>query len=269
MKTSLPFAGALAVACVLANPRAAHAAERHFGFNYESSVLAPGAAEASPWSTARVGRDLYYSALEARLGMSLGLTRHLEGALYWNVTSVAEDIVLPGASLPSRLTSTELRSMSGQLKYRLSDPVADALGSALFVEGSYGPLQASFEGRLILDKQLGSLLLVGNAYGGILEDMYVRLRSIGSFGATLGAGYFATPSFVPGIELRSDNVFTGEFERSVLYAGPSLSWIGERCWFTAAVEPQLVALKGATSGKHVDLDQNEYVQVRLLFGLRL
>lgn len=269
MKTLLLLASLVTLGCALAATRPAAAAERRFGFSEESTVLDPGAAELAPWTTVRYGRDHFYSALDARLGFGVGLTRNLEGALYWNVGSVSEDIVLPGAQLASRLSSTDFRSVSVRLKNRFSDPVADALGSALLVEGTLGPLQAGFEGRVILDKQLGSLLLAGNLFGGGIEDLYLRNRFLGSFGATASAGYFVTPSFVPGFEVRSENVFTDQFDRSVLYAGPSASLIGARYWLTLAVQPQIVALKGASSGKHVDLNQNEWVQVRLLLGLRL
>src|SRR6187402_1206257 len=210
------LAPAFVLGCALLAPERVAAAERHFGFSYESAVLDPGVAELAPWTTVRGGREKFYSALDARLGFGVGLARNLEGALYWNIASVSEDILLPGAVLDSRLSSTDFRSLSAQLKYRLSDSVADALGSALLAEGTYGPLQAGFEGRVILDKQLGSLVLAGNLFGGGIEDLYLRRRFFGSFGATVGAGYFVTPSFVPGFEVRSENGFTEQFDHSVL-----------------------------------------------------
>jgi hypothetical protein len=254
---------------ILAGARSATAAERHFGFSYESSTLKAGHAELQPWSTVRLGRADYYNRVDTRLGFELGLLKNLQGSLFWTASSITRDTRLPGASEKSRLSDTELESLSVQLKYKLSDPVADSLGSALFVEGSTGPLQASFEGRLILDQQLGSFLFDVNLIGGLTELWELRSSTLGSFGATLGAGYFVTPNLVTSLELRNENAFSGQFERSVLYLGPTLSFVSTRYWLTLAVQPQLVALKGATAGHNLDLSQSEYLQTRLMLGFAL
>jgi len=263
------------MACILAaigtcgGARTATAAERHFGFSYESSTLRPGQAELQPWSTLRLGRADYYNRLDARLGFELGVLKNLQASLFWNVSGITKDVRLPGAAIKSRLSDTELDSLSVQLKYKLTDPVADALGSALFVEGSTGPMQASFEGRLILDEQLGSFLFDANLVGGLIEHWELRSTTVGAFGATLAAGYFVTPSLVTSLEVRNENGFSGTFERSVLYLGPSVSIVSTRYWLTLAVQPQLVAFKGATAGHDLDLSQNEYLQTRLMLGLSL
>jgi hypothetical protein len=263
------IACAFATLSMLVGARSAAAAERHFGFSYESATLKAGHAELQPWSTVRLGRADYYNSIDARLGFELGLLKNLQGALFWNVSSVTEDLRLPGATLKSRLSDTQLDSLSAQLKYKLSDPVADALGSALFLEGSTGPLRASVEGRLILDEQLGSFLLNANLIGGLVELWELRSSTLGNFGATLAAGYFVTPSLVTSLEVRSENDFSARFDRSVLYLGPTVSCVSTRYWLTLAVQPQLVALKGATAGHHLDLTENEYLQTRLMLGLTL
>ena len=245
------------------------ATERHFGFGYESAVLNPGLAELEPWTTARVGRDDYFSRLEARLGFQLGLLKNLQASLYWNASSTTEDIVIPGAALKSRLSSTDFQSLSAQVKYKLSDPTADALGSALLLEGQAGPLLVGYEGRVILDKQLGSLLLAFNLVGGGVEQLELKSRFVASFGATAAAGYFVTPNLVTSLEVRNENGFSGQLDRSVLYLGPTVSYASTRFWLTLAVQPQIVAFKGATAGHHLDLDKNEYAQARLLLGFPL
>jgi hypothetical protein len=267
---SFVFIGcALASVATLGSERNAHAAERHFGFSYESSVLRPGQAELQPWSTVRLGRVDYYNRIDTRLGFELGLLKNLQASLFWNASSVTEDLRLQGASAKSRLSDSELDSLSLQLKYKFSDPVADALGSALLVEGSTGPLQASFEGRFVLDKQLGSFLIDANLTGGLVELWELRSSTLGSFGATLAAGCYVTPSLITSLEVRNENGFSGQFERSVLYLGPSVSFVSARYWLTLAVQPQLVAFKGATAGHDLDLSQNEFLQTRLMLGIAL
>ena len=259
----------LATIGTLTGARRAAAAERHFGFSYESSSLRSGQAELQPWSTARMGRADYYNRIDARLGFELGLLKNLQAGLFWNGWTITRDLRIPGAALKSRLSDRELSSFSVQLKYKLSDPIADALGSALFVEGSTGPQQASFEGRLILDEQLGSFLLAANLIGGLVELWELRSSTLGSFGATLAAGYYVTPSLVTSLEVRNENGFSGQLDRSVLYLGPTVSFVSTRYWLTLAVQPQLVAFKGATAGHNLDLSQNEYLQTRLMLGLAL
>jgi hypothetical protein len=267
MKT-LSFLGflGLSLAATLSVARSASAAERHFGYSYESAVLSPGLTELQPWTTVRAGRSDYYSALDARLGFELGLSKHLEGALFWNFSSVTEDIRVPGATLRSRLSSTDFQSLTARLKYELSDPVADALGTGLLLDGTVGPSAVGVEGRLLLDKQLGSLLLAANLVGGAVEQLELNSRSLATFGATLAAGYFVTPSFVANLEARSESIFSGRIEHSVVYLGPSLSLVSARYWLTLAVQPQIVAFKGASAGHRLDLDQNEFLQTRLLLG---
>jgi len=258
-----------ALLLALTLPSTAAAKERHFAFGYESAVLNPGLSELEPWTTARVGRTDYYNRLEARLGFQLGVLHNLQAALFWNASSTTKDIQLPGAALKSRLSTTDFESLSAQLKYKLFDPVQDVIGCALLLEGHAGPMLVGYEGRVILDKQLGSLLLGFNLVGGGVERLDLRSRFVASFGATAAAGYFWTPNFVTSVELRNENGYSGQLDRSVLYLGPTISYASTRFWLTLAVQPQVVAFKGATSGHHLDLEQNEYVQARLLLGFPL
>jgi len=247
----------------------AGATERHFGYGYESGVLDPGLAELQPWTTERAGRADYYSRLEARLGFQLGLFRNLQASLFWNIASTTADVAVPGAALESRLSTSDFQSVSAQLKYKLSDPIADALGSALLLEGQAGPLLVGYEGRVILDKQLGSLLFALNLVGAGVEQLERRSRFVSSFGATVGAGYFWTPNVVTSLEVRNENGYSGRLDRSVLYLGPSVSYASNRFWLTLAVQPQIAAFKGASAGHRLDLDQNEFLQARLLLGFPL
>ncbi|MEI9939391.1 MAG: hypothetical protein WDO69_19385 [Pseudomonadota bacterium] len=265
---SLVFICQAGLVCLTVSASAA-ATERHFGFGYESAVLNPGLAELQPWTTERAGRVDYYSRLEARLGFQLGLLKNLQAALFWNASSTTEDIVIPGATLRSRLSTTDFQSLSAQFKYKFSDPTTDAVGSALLLEGQAGPLLVGYEARAIVDKQLGSLLLAFNLVGGGVEQLELRSRFVASFGATAGAGYFWTPNLATSIEVRNENAYSGQLDRSVLYLGPTVSYASTRFWLTLAIQPQVVAFKGATAGRHVDLDQNEYVQARLLLGFPL
>ena len=259
----------LGLPILLLSSRPAHATERHFGFGYESSVLNPGTAALEPWTTLRAGRADYYSETDARLAFDYGLVKDLEGALYWNFSTVAEDRLVPGATQKTRLNDSQFDSFSVHLKYKFSDPVADVLGSALYLEGTLGPLLTSVEGRVILDKQLGSLLLAGNLVAVGIERLELRSASEVHLAAIASAGYFVTPTFLVGLEIRNENGVSKQLDRSVLYLGPGFSLMTEGWWATLAVEPQIAAFKGATQGHHFDLDQNEQLQARLLLGFHI
>src|SRR6478609_10697644 len=182
MKSISIFCAGLLLSVTVAS--SASASERHFGFGYESTVLNPGLAELQPWTTERVGRADYYNRLEARVGFQLGLLRNLQGALFWNLASITADIRVPGAANSARLSTTDFESLSAQLQYKLFDRTADVLGVGVLLEGQVGPRLAGYEGRAIADKQLGSLLLAFNLFGGGVAQLERRSSFAASFGAT-------------------------------------------------------------------------------------
>jgi len=137
----------LAVASALfVSTSTARATERHFAFTYETGVLAPGEAEIEPWTTFRVGREHYYSRIDNRLEFEVGLVKNLQTALYWNFERVTADERDPETGALVRSSEFTLASISSEWKYKLSDPLSDAIGSALYVEASYGPDEAELEG---------------------------------------------------------------------------------------------------------------------------
>lgn len=264
-----PFLALSAALTALASPHVASAAERRFGFTHESTVQSSGTAELQPATDVGAGRALYYSRMNARLGVDFGLAKNLEASFFWDMSAVTSDFQAPDATQPARVSSTDFRSVTGQLKYKLTDAVADALGCALLVDAAYGPFVAGVEGRLALDKQLGSLLLAANLFGGDAGQLDRRSTFEGTLGASLAAGYFLTPSFVPALEVRSETAFDSNVDSSVLYLGPSFALLGGKYWATLAIEPQVTAFKGNTPGHALDLTRSEHLQARLSFGFSL
>ena len=147
--------------------------------------------------------------------------------------------------------------------------MADALGCAVLADGSYGPFVTGASGRLILDKQLGLLLVAANLFGGDAGQLDRRGAFEGTLGASLAAGYFVTPSFVPSLEVRSETAFDSNIDSSALYLGPSLALLGGKYWATLAIEPQITAFKGSPPGHALDLSRSERLQARLSFGFAL
>jgi len=241
----------------------AAASERHFAYTYESAVLRPGAWEIEPWTTFRLGRSDFYSRLDARLEAELGLTDRLQTALYLNMKAVNAD------TSEGRTSSSELQGISSEWKLKLSDPVADRAGVALYGELSAGPSEVELEGKLILDKRvgrfLGALNLVAEHEWNFEAPETEREKK---FELDAAGCFFLSSRLTVGLELRSHTVVPpeGEPTRSALFLGPTLSYARQGFWVAASVLPQVRALAGASDG-HLDLVEHERVEVRVLFGL--
>jgi hypothetical protein len=241
----------------------ASASERHFAYTYESAVLRPGTRELEPWTTFRLGRSAFYSRLDARLEAELGLTDRLQTAFYLNLSST-----LSGAA-DGRVSHTELQGVSSEWKLKLSDPVADRIGAAAYLELTAGPSEVELEGKLILDKRAGRLLgalnLVAEHEWSFEEPQTEREKT---FEVDAAGCVFLTPRLTAGLELRSHTVVppAGETTRSALFFGPTISYAKDDWWVTVSVLPQIRALAGASNG-HLDLVEHERVEVRILAGV--
>jgi hypothetical protein len=241
----------------------AAASERRFTYTYESGVLRPGGREIEPWGTFRLGRSDFYSRLDTRLEAELGLTDRLQTALYLNLKAVTADTPL------GRSSATELEGISSEWKLKLADPVADRAGVAVYGELSAGPSEVELEGKLIFDKRVGRLLGAVN----LVAEQEWKLEESGTareaaLEVDAAACWFLTPRLAAGLELRSHTVLPPEGgpTRSALFLGPTASYAREGWWVAVSVLPQVWAPAGASDG-HLDLEEHERVEVRLLFGL--
>ncbi len=246
--------------------------ERHFGYSNETGVLNPGDAEIEPQTTLRYGRESYYSRWENRLEFEFGVVENLQAALYLNFQSVTADTTLPDDS-EVRSSETKFKSLSAELKYKLSDPVADPIGTGLYFESSLGPSEAELEGKFLLDKRLGPLLFAANIIGEYeweFEEPDETEREAAVL-FTLGAGYFLGDRFLLGLEARNKNEFEGaeELESSTLSLGPVAALSEGRWWLSFTFLPQLYAFKGKSNGKNLDLEHAERFESRLILGFEL
>jgi hypothetical protein len=271
-KSSFQGAAATSFFCALCCLTAsAQATERRFAFSSESGVLAPGEAEFEPWTTVRAGREHHYAAFEQRLEFELGLVPNLQTALYWNLGATSESVLDGATGDRVRTSSSHFQSLSSEWKYKLSDALADSLGFAVYLEGSYGPDEAELEGKLIFDKQVRNLLFAANL---VAEQEWEfaggETESEQKLSLTLGAGFFATPSLLLGLEAISSTTRLegGEIESSTVYVGPSLAYAADRYWFVLSAAPQVFAPK-SESGDALDLDHGEHVWARALLGFHL
>ncbi len=254
---------AVSVGAALTSPEPAGASERLFTYTYETPVLPGGQVEIEPWFTSQIGRERYYHRLDHRMELEWGLGKNVQTAVYLNFRAQAED---DGTEI---VKETKFRGFSHEFKFALSDPVADPLGVGLYVEYGVQAHEYELEGKILLDKAIGPVILAFNAVGEVEfkpqaagADPEVEGKLIFLFGTS-----FRLSDHVHlGFEIRELNVFEhGETELALLSAGPALSIVGERAWFAATVLPQIVDLKA----KDRNLEDAEHLEARLLFGIHL
>ena len=242
--------------------------ERRFSYTYESGVLPFGAKEFEIWNTYRTGRDAFYRRLDQRLEFEIGLGSNVQSSIYLNNTSKM------GIGNLGQKTSSYGVSISNEWKYKISDPVADPFCFALYGEWALGLDEFELEGKLIFDKKINNTLFAFNAvmekeWETEIENGEEEIKAEQIYEFDFGCSYLATPNFSCGIELRNHNeIIESEWEHSVLFAGPVLSYATEEWWITLTVLPQLTALKGETSGK-LNLSEHEKIESRLLFSFHL
>ena len=268
----LPTPAILMAAAVAMLPATAHASDRVFSYTYQTAVLNPGDTELEPWTTLRAGRERHYLGFDNRLELEAGVVRNLQTALYINTRAVNQDVTDELGEV-QRAESYTFQGVSSEWKYKLSDPVANAVGSAVYVEGGIAPHEAELELKLLLDKHFGDLIVAANLVGeyerewetpGDIENEIV-------VEVDLGIGYRVTEAFAAGFELHQVNELEdgSELESATLFGGPSLALSGGEWWSVLTFMPQLAAFAGASDGDFRDLEHREKVEVRLLMGFHL
>ena len=268
MKKALIFL--IAGAALLSNDLAAQ--DRIFTYVYQSGVLAKGEKELEVWTTLRTGREQYFRALDTRAEFEIGLGSRLQTAFYLNYSSQAFGTTENGLAA---LQHQNDFSFSNEWKYKISDPAANAIGSALYGELTLGPAEVEAELKVILDKQFGRTTHALNLAfepewewepeGSSIEaETEYKFEFSYGFGLRLGKGWTL------GAEVRNPNVAAeGEWEHSALYAGPTMSYSGKSYWVNLTFMPQLAGLRGITGNSCLNLGEYERYQARLLFSYML
>jgi hypothetical protein len=271
----------VALMTLVSIPQVLWANERRFTYTYESAVLDANHKELELWTTFRNGRatplnDYLYSRFDHRAEFEMGLGGNLMTSFYLNWKNVvSEDLDPSGARLGTISTETEFQGISSEWKLKLSDPVADSIGVALYGEIGMGANELGVEGKLILDKKFGSLLV---AYNFVIEKEYVYKPGGAqdeeiSIENDLGITNLFTDNFSGGLEARQHAEFIpgavgADPEHIAWFLGPVLSYTGSNWWITATCLFQLPALQRSTSdpGRLLVLDEHEQLNARVILS---
>ena len=225
----------------------ASATERRFAFTYETTTLAKGAIEFEnqvTWkSTGRADR------FDFRHEIEYGVTDRFQAALYVADWTVRND--------STHHRSARFENVAAELIYSLSNPVTDWIGSALYGEVTVGDRLLELEGKLLLQKNFGPVVL---AYNGALEAEFEGAHldeRTGEMQNLLGVSYEFSPKFTVGAEVLHETEWPGwgKPEKAHVWAGPNVSVRAGRYF---AVLTPLIQL--------TDVQDEPDLQTRLVFG---
>lgn len=198
----------------------------------------------------------------AQAELELGLGANWQTSLYLDFGTVHDG--------PSGST-VQNWMVSNEWKWKLLDPVADALGLALYGEVTAGVSAYELESKLILDKRLGRLLLALNLIGELeWESQFSGWLHEQQLEASAGAEYAVGAGFHLGLEARVNTVWethTG-FVGGAVFLGPVLSYVRPTWWVALSVMAQATGF-GSGTVNGLELDDHERLNVRLLAGFDL
>ncbi len=249
------------------------AQDRVFARTYQSNILAKGDRDLEIWNTYSFGRESFYTKLHQRFEFEVGLSNKLQTSFYLNreQTSYALNST-EGTFIETKSSNI---SFSSEWKYKISDPVANKMGFALYGELLVGTDKIELEGKLIFDKQIEKHLFAFNIVSEVemefeaeeqnkteLETEETALQFDLGYIYTLGKG------FGLGAELVNDNVFEkGKWMNSPLFAGPTVSYASDKWWVIFNALPQITNFKkeeGVTG--NLELADHEKFDFRLIFA---
>ena len=255
------------------------AQDRMFAYTYQTNVLSKGDFDLEFQNTLRTGKVGAYSPyvfgqhLDQRLELEVGLGKNVQTSFYFNSE------LFHYADTSSANLNQELKvSFSNEWKWKLSDPVANRIGSALYAEFEFGGNNIELEGKLILDKRINNDLFAFNLVGKYeIEKEISRENNITKAQWKHNSPvelYFAYMHFLKrqtglGFELKNNNDITKEdgWMNSVLFGGPAFFGSVGKFFTNISVLPQLANFH-RTAAAPGNLDRNDFetVEFRVLAG---
>lgn len=222
------------------------AGERRFTYVYEATTAPKGEIEVENWLTWKTQREEggRGNEFDFRHEIEFGLTDSLQLGVY-----VADWKVLDKIAGGEEGAQAVYQDTAVELIYNISNPVTDIIGSSVYGEVKLGDQKLSLEGKVILQKNFGPLVL---AYNAALEAGWEGVRfayfneRTGTFEQTLGASYQFSPNFLLGGEFLHEIDFSdwAEIGDSVVYAGPNASFRYDRFYVTTTALIQATGISG-------------------------
>jgi hypothetical protein len=247
-----------------------HADERRFTYTYEPETLPQGAMEVESWVTLRTGRSEEvgqekFNRWDLRQELEIGVTDRYTLSFYLNES--AQNYVDPATD--EGVSEFEWKGISIENIYNLINPANNPVGVSAYLEGTYSGEEAELEQKIIFGQRHGDWKWALNLiHETEWEDNLEEVE--GAFGGSAGLAYDFAKNWSIGFETRGEAIMP-EYENIdswAIYVGPVLSYRQEKWWAALTVMPQVVGWNDSeTDGSdNLDLDHNEKMNIRLLFG---
>ena len=245
------------------------AQDRIFNYTYQSNVLGKGQKELEVWTTILNGKDNYYREIQNRVEYETGLGSNLQVAFYLNSKQKAFFDDTTGEIV---MDPTEI-SVSNEWKYKFSDPIADKIGFAGYLELTAATDELEVELKAIFDKKIGRTLHAVNIilepeWETTTEDGKVTTETAIKYDFNYAFSYNLNKSWNLGAEIINRNVYikSEEFTHSALFGGPTLSYSTPKFWINFTAMPQLTGLQNPEGEKGLNLEEFTKFETRLVFS---
>lgn len=256
--------------------------DRIFAYTYQSNVLNKGDFDIEFQNSLATGKKGLFSPyvfgrhLDQRLEFEVGLGKKVQTSFYFNSE------LFNYADTSSNALNQELKiSFSNEWKWKLSDPVANAIGFAIYEELEFGGNNFESESKLIFDKRWQNDLMAFNVVGKYeIEREISRANNVTKGEWThnspiefnFGYMHFFKPQLSFGLEIRNNNDITKEegWMNSVLFVGPAFHVSVGKFFTNITALPQIINLHktdAAPGGR--DLNDFEQIEARVLIGYSL
>ena len=232
----------------------AHANERHFTYTYDTEVLPVEARELELWTTF-LPMESGMLDMKQRAELEFAVSPKLMSAFYLNWSG--------------GMHGSSFDGVSSEWKVNLLSRTVEPLGLALYGEVGVGPEEVELEAKLLLDKEVGPLLLAYNLVGEAEIESEMSGAEVESeveyvMEHDLGATWRFSPHFSAGVELRNHTEFPeGEFEHAAFFVGPTVAYSSTSWWAALSVLPQVYAIHDEPG---LVLDEHVMDEARLLVG---
>lgn len=233
---------------------AAFANERHFTYTYDAEVLPIEAREIELWTTFLPMKDGMLD-MKQRAEVEFAVSPRLMSAFYLNWSA--------------GMHGSSFDGVSSEWKLNLLSRTVNPVGLALYAEIGVGPEEAELEAKVILDKEVGKLLIAYNLVGEMEIESSMSGGEVESeieyvMEHDVGIAFRVSPHFSAGVELRNHTEFPeGEFEHSAFFVGPTLAVASANWWGAVTVLPQVYAIHDEAG---LVLDEHVMDEVRVLLG---
>jgi len=256
--------------------------DRMFAYTYQTNVLNKGDFDLEFQNTLSTGKSGAYSPyvfgrhLDQRLEYEIGLGKNIQTSFYLNSE------LFNYADTSSTSLNQEMKiSFSNEWKWKLSDPVANGIGFALYEELEFGGNNFESETKLIFDKRWQKDLVAFNiVYKYEIEKEISRINNVtkGTWVSNspvelyFAYMHFYKQQFGMGMELRDNNLITHDedWKNSVIFGGPAFHASAGRFFVNLSVLPQLINLhKTASAPGNLDLNNFGKIESRIIIGYSL